>query len=117
LLGGVVPEYRSTAGAELGDRVLVTAGESIEASVPEANGSVELNRTVDLPPTIRDRHYELELTGNSLRLRHPDQRIGSESALSLPPGTTVTNTTWRSGPDLKIRVRGPAENRTVTIHR
>ena len=116
LLSGVVPEYRSNAGAELGDRVLATAGESIESSVPDANGTVELNRTVDLPPTIRDQHYEIELAGNKLRLRHPDQRIDGEITLSLPPGATVINATWRSGTDLEIRVRGPAENRTVTIH-
>lgn len=116
LLGGVVPEYRSTAGAELGDRVLVTAGESIEQSVPEANGTVDSNRTVDLPPTIRNQQYELELAGDSLRLHHPDRRIGGELALSLPPRTAVTNATWRSGTDLTVRVRGPTENRTVTIH-
>lgn len=117
LLGGVVPEYRSNAGAELGDRVLATAGESIEQSVPEANGSVEANRTVDLPPRIRDKQYELELVGSRLRLRHPDERIGDTLSLSLPPGTNVDTATWRSGSDLEIRVSGPADNRTLTIQR
>lgn len=117
LLGGVVPEYRSNAGAELGDRVLATAGESIESTVPEANGTVEANRTVDLPPRIRGQQYELELANSSLHLRHPDERIGDTVSLALPPGTTVDNTTWRSGSNLEIRVRGPATNRTLSIQR
>lgn len=116
LLGGVVPEYRSNAGAELGDRVLATAGESIEESVPEANGSVQSTRTVDLPPRIRNEQYELALVGDRLRLRHPDERIGGTLSLSLPAGTSVANATWRSGSDLEIRVRGPATNRTLTVH-
>ncbi|MXR50713.1 hypothetical protein GRX03_03705 [Halovenus sp. WSH3] len=115
LLGGVVPEYRSTAGAELGDRVLATAGGAIEQSVSEVNGTVRTNRSVDLPSTIRGRHYELELAGTRLRLRHPDPAIEGELSLALPPTMSTTNATWRSGTDLQIRVSGPRQNRTLTI--
>lgn len=115
LLGGVVPEYRSTAGAELGDRVLATAGSSIEQSVPEANGTVRANRTVDLPPSIRDKQYELELAGDRLRLQHPNSAIGGELRLSLPSTVAVENGTWQSGTELQIRVGGPRGNRTLTI--
>ena len=115
LLGGTVPEYRTHAGSELGDRVLATAGGSIEQSIPNANGTVETNQTVDLPPMIREQSYELELAGGKLRLRHPNPEIGGEIRLSLPPTTTVENSTWHSGTDLRIRVRGPSENRTITL--
>lgn len=115
LLGGTVPEYRTHAGSELGDRVLATAGGSIEQSVPNANGTVEANQTVDLPPAIREQSYELELAGGKLRLHHPNPEIGGEIHLSLPPTATVENSTWRSGTDLQIRVRGPPENRTITL--
>ncbi|MFT4946858.1 MAG: hypothetical protein ACI8TL_001095 [Natronomonas sp.] len=115
LLGGTVPEYRTHAGSELGDRVLATAGGSVEAAVTEANGTVETTKTVDLPPTIRERSYELELVESRLRLRHPDPEISGEIQLSLPPTVTVENSTWRSGTALQIRVSGPSENRTLTI--
>lgn len=115
LLGGTVPEYRTHAGSELGDRVLATAGGSIEQSVPNANGTVETNQTVDLPPTIREQSYELELTGGRLRLHHSNPEIGGEIRLSLPPTAIVENSTWRSGTDLQIRVSGPRKNRTITL--
>lgn len=115
LLGGAVPEYRTHAGSELSDRVLATAGGSIEQSVPAANGTVEANTAVELPPTIRERSYELELAGSSLRLHHPNSEITGEIQLSLPPTVTVENGTWRSGTVLRIRVSGPSENRTLTI--
>ena len=115
LFGGVVSEYRTTAGAEVGDRVLATAGGSIEQSVPAANGTVAVNRTLDLPPTIRERSYELELVGGRLRLHHPNPAIGGDLSLSLPPTVTVQNGTWQSGSKLNIRVHGPRESRTLTI--
>jgi hypothetical protein len=115
LLGGTVPEYRTNAGSELGDRVLATAGGSIEQSVTAANGTVETNRTVELPPAIREESYELELAGRQLRLRHSNPEIGGELRLSVPPTVAVENSTWRSGTDLQIRVSGPPDNRTLTI--
>ena len=115
LLGGTVPEYRTHAGSELGDRVLATAGGSIEQSIPNANGTVETNQTVDLPPMIRDQSYELELAGGRLRLHHPNPEIGGTIHLSLPPTATTVNSTWRSGTELQIQVRGPSENRTITL--
>jgi hypothetical protein len=115
LLGGTVPEYRDNAGSELGDRVLATAGGAIEQSAPAGNGTVKSNRTVDLPPTIREQSYELELAGRQLRLAHPNPAIGGVFSLSLPPTISVENSTWRSGSELEIRVSGPRESRTLTI--
>lgn len=115
LLGGVVPEYRSGAGDELGDRVLATAGGSIEQSASEANGSLERTETVELPPSIRSSSYELELDGEWLTLSHPDPAIGGTVRLSLPPAVTVEQSSWSSGRELEIRVRGPETNRTLTL--
>lgn len=115
LLGGTVPEYRSNAGSELGDRVLATAGGTIEGSVTDANGTVDTSQTVELPPSIREHSYELELAAGRLRLHHPDPKIGGAVRLSVPPTVTVENGTWRSGTELRIRVYGSSENRTLTI--
>lgn len=113
LLGGVVPEYRASAGEELGERVLAQAAGSIEGAVPEGNGTVSHTATVDLPPTIEDRTYELVLRGEQLILEH--ETAGAETRLSLPPGASTENNTWASGGKLEINVEGESGDWTVRI--
>lgn len=113
LLGGVVPEYRTAAGDELGERVLATAAGGVEASVPTASGDVNRTTRIELPETIRGEEYELALVGHQLRLRHPDSGISGEIRLSLADSITVANGTWTSGDALELRVVGPATNRTL----
>ena len=62
LYGGVVPEYRSTAAGELGDRTLARAAGDVERAVPpnETGGlpheeaAVAVRAPVHLPGTIRE---------------------------------------------------------------
>ena len=115
LLGGVVPSYETGAGGELSERVLATAAETVETVVPDAEGTVRATRSVELPPTIQDTSYRLELVNGSLRLDHPDDRLDESITLSLPAGTTLEPGTWTSGGAFQIRVSGPASNRTVTL--
>jgi len=115
LLGGVVPDYRTAAGDELGERTLAAAASGIEDSVPAASGTVNRTTSVELPETIRNEAYELALVGRRLVLRHPAAGVGGEVALSLPPSVTVENGTWTSGGDLEISVTGATGNRTVQI--
>lgn len=117
LLGGVVPDYRTAAGDELGDRVLATAAGGIEDSVPAASGEVNRTTRLELPETIRDEEYELVLAGRKLLLRHPAKGVGGEVRLSLPPSVVVENGTWTSGDVLEVRVSGPATNRTLQFER
>ncbi|MFW6434781.1 MAG: DUF7266 family protein [Halovenus sp.] len=117
LLGGVVPSYETETGAELSERVLATAAETVETAVPDADGTVQATHSVELPPTIRDTSYRLVLANGSLRLDHPDDRLDESIALSLPAGTTLESGTWTSGGEFEIRVSGPASNRTVTLER
>lgn len=113
LLGGVVPEYRTAAGDELGDRVLATAADGIESSAPAASGEVNRTVRIELPETIRDEEYELVLDGRRLVLDHPAAGIGAETRLALPASITVENGTWTSDDVLEVRVSGPATNRTL----
>lgn len=115
LYGSVVPGYQAATGEELADRTLATAADEIEGSVPEATGEVNRTRRISLPDRIRDERYRLELSGERLRLEHPDREHSPESILSVPPDTTVADSSWKSGSKLEIRVTGPAANRTLRI--
>lgn len=115
LLGGVVPDYRTASGAEIGDRVLATAAGEIEESVPAVEGQIELWTERSLPETIRDRQYELVLSGHTLTLTHPDPGIGAKLKLSLPQTVTVRNGTWSSRDRLVVSVHGTAGDRTIAF--
>lgn len=111
LFGGVVPDYRTATGAELGDRVLATAAGEIEHNRPAVDGTVELRAEHSLPETIRDKEYELVLSGKTLELDHPDPGIGGETHVALPPNVAVENATWASSEPFVVVVDGE----TVTI--
>jgi len=116
LLGGVVPDYETRAGAELSERVLATAAGEIERAPPAVDGHVETRTTVTLPETIANEGYRLVLSSgtNRLRLDHPDPAIETETRLSLSATVTPQNGTVHGG-TLIITVSGPATNRTLTI--
>lgn len=115
LFGGVIPGYETTAGDELADRVLATAAGTVETAVPRADGTATARAAVDLPATIRDTSYRLELTGRTLALSHPDPGIGGQIRLSLPSNVTVEDATWHSGELFVVRVSGPAADRQLRI--
>lgn len=116
LLGGVVPDYETRAGAELGERVLATAAGEIERAPSAADGRVETQTTVTLPETIANEGYRLVLANGTdrLRLDHPDPAIEMATRLSLPATVTPQNGTVR-GETVVITVSGPARDRTLTI--
>jgi hypothetical protein len=115
LYGSVLPEYRTATGEELAERTLAAAAGEIEQSVPEATGEINRTRRVSLPDRIREDRYRIELSGERLRLTHPDGEISPATTLSVPPGTALANSSWESGERLAIRATGPAHNRTVRI--
>ena len=115
LVGGLVPDYRATTGEELSERVLATAAEHVEQARPATDGRATTRVEVDLPATIRDQQYELELRNRTLYLDHPDNGLDARTRLALPPNATVTNGTWQSGDRLVVRVQGPPSNRTLSL--
>lgn len=116
LLGGVVPAYETRTGVEVGERVLATAAGEIERAPPTVGGSVETRRSVTLPETIANSGYALVLSNGTdrLALDHPEPAIATETRLSLPSNVTVRNGTV-SGGTVTITVRGPPDDRTLTI--
>jgi hypothetical protein len=115
LLGGVVPEYRTAAGAELGERVLSTAAGGIEQAVPDAGGAATVRVRIDLPSTIRNAGYSLELRNRTLRLEHPVDGIGGRARIEIPSQVTVTDNTWQSGDQLIVEVSGRPAERTISL--
>ena len=98
LYGSAVPEYRDSVGAELSDRIVVSAAEQIESAVPpqsmDSTGTVRL----DLPRTIRGEPYALRTNGNTLVLDHPRPSISAEARLSVPArGDSVSGGTGSRG--------------------
>lgn len=115
LFGGVVSDYQTQAGAEMGERVLATVAGQIESAPPTVDGTVETETTISLPPTIRNSGYTLVVSNRTLELEHPDEAIHAKTTLSLPTNVAVENSTFHSGSELVITVEGTADDRTVTI--
>lgn len=104
LYGGIVPDYRTTAGAEVADRTLVTAAERIEASVPPNATAVHSERRIDLPSTIRGEQYELRPSNGTLALEHPRPEVSARIPLALPDTVVAVKGTWQSGGTLLVVV-------------
>lgn len=114
LVSGVVPDYRSDVGQEVGERTLATAARTVEAAIPSANGTVTVEVVRELPGTIDDRTYRIELAGRRLQLTHPDPSIGASTRLAIPADVTVQNGSWTGG-RFVVELSGPPGSRTLTI--
>lgn len=97
LFGGAVPEYRAAAGGELADRVLATAADRIQSTVPPDARVVSASRTVDLPATIRGAAYDVAVDNRTLVLDHPSASIGGRARLALPDHVDSIAGDWQSG--------------------
>jgi len=114
-VGGLVPEYRTATGDELGERVLATAAGHVETAQPATEEDVAVRTRTDLPATIRGEQYHIRYDNGTLVLDHPDDSLDARTRLSLLLSTTVINGTWRSGGPFVVRVTGPPSNRTLAF--
>lgn len=115
LFGGVLPSYRTAAGAEVADRTLAGAADRVDRAVPDGDPwAVERERRVPLPDTIRGRQYEVRATGLALVLDHPAPGIGGRTRLALPSGIRATGT-WSSDAVAVVRVRGDRDGVRVQL--
>ena len=106
LHGGVLPDYRATAGAEVSDRTLATAADRVEASVPPPSIRVDVTRTVALPDTIDRATYRVRAVDGALVLDHPDAALSGRVPLALPKYVVAVEGTWRSDEPAVVHVRG-----------
>lgn len=96
LYGSAVPSYRDAVGSELGERVLVSAADQIESSIPPNGTAAAGQASVEVPRTIRGERYELRVDGRSLILDHPSQAIAGRIRLSMPGHVESISGTIRS---------------------
>jgi hypothetical protein len=105
LYGGVVPEYRSAAGAEVGERALAQSAERVQQAVPTDARAVRVRAEVSLPRTIRGRTYAVRTDERTLVLDHPDDRVGGRVALALPETVESVSGNWSSRESTVVVVR------------
>ena len=117
LYGNIVPEYRTTAGAEVGERVLSKSTERIQQSVPADAAAVRVRMRVSLPDTIRGRTYEIRAGNRSLSLVHPNERVGASVELALPGSVDGVRGTWSSGTPAIVVVRPGPDGLIVELRR
>jgi hypothetical protein len=115
LHGGVLPDYRAAAAAEVSDRTLATAADRVEASVPPPSTHVDVTRTVTLPDTIDRATYRVRAVDGTLVLDHPDAALSGRVPLALPDRVVAVDGTWRSDEPAVVRVRGDADQIRVTL--
>lgn len=92
LFGGVVPEYRTAAGAAVGDRVLVAAAGQVETAAQGSEYVDERRVDVSVPRTVRGAAYVLRVESRdgtpTLVLDHPNPAIGGTMPLAIPSHVT-----------------------------
>nr|WP_305794397.1 hypothetical protein [Halomarina rubra] len=103
LFGGVVPDYRSTAGDAVGERTLAGAAARVEQAVP-ATDDAAVSLRVDLPETIRGDHYTIRSDNRTLVLDHPHDDVDGRVALGLPDRVVRIEGAWESTDDTAVRV-------------
>ncbi|USZ69223.1 hypothetical protein NGM10_05645 [Halorussus salilacus] len=115
LYGGLVPDYRTAAGAEVGERVLSQSAQRVQQAVPAATGRVAARTEVSLPATIRGRGYEVRVEGRTLVLDHPRDGVGGRTRLALPETVDSVEGEWSSRDPAFVAVRGDAEGLAVVL--
>lgn len=115
LLAGVVPDYRTAAGVEVADRVLVSVGQETERSIPPAASDVSSQRTITIPTTIAGSGYSLDVDGRTLVLDHPDPAVSDSLRLSLPPRVDRIDGNAQSGGAIVVTIRGDSSGLIVEL--
>ncbi|WP_266075728.1 DUF7266 family protein [Haladaptatus caseinilyticus] len=96
LYGGVVPDYRTAVGEEVGDRVLSKAAERIQQAIPANGTAVRGRMRVTLPETIRGTGYEVRAKGRNITLVHPNERVNTSTRLAVPAHVATVRGNWSS---------------------
>ena len=116
LYGGVVPDYRTAAGASIADRTLASGAERVESAVPPNATHVAVERRVSLPTTIRGAQYRIEATNRTtLALQHPNPAVGGRVRLVVPESVVSVSGTWQSGAPAVVTVSRNATGLVVRL--
>jgi len=115
LYGNAVPEYRSEAAGEVGDRALSTAAHRVQQAVP-STASVDAARVrVDLPDRIRGETYRIRSDGATLVLDHPHPDVDGRARLALPERVDSVDGVWRSETTATVVVESAGDGYAVRL--
>lgn len=117
LFGGIVPEYRTSAANEVGDRTLASASQQIQQTVPPNANHVEAHAYVDLPDLIRGDAYEITAEDRNLALDHPHPEVDARTALALPEAVVEVSGTWSSTDPALVVVESTDDGLVVRLER
>jgi hypothetical protein len=115
MYGGLVPDYRTAAGAEVGERVVAESAQRVQQAVPAHARAVEVRTSVSLPETIRGQAYSLRVENRTLVLDHPRDDIGSQARLALPETVSSVEGNWSSEASAVVSVRDTADGLAVRL--
>lgn len=115
MYGGIVPEYRTAAGAEVGERVVAEAAQRVQQAVPPDARAVEVRSQVSLPETIRGRTYSVVVENRTLVLDHPRDGVGDRARLALPETVVSVRGNWSSREPAFVVVRSSADGDGLAV--
>lgn len=113
--GSVIPDARTAAGAELGERALADAARATDHAVPPAGSLGTMSVRIDLPPTIRGATYRIEARGTQLALEHPHPGIGHTIPLPLPANVLAVEGSWESTDPFVVETTASRSGARITI--
>ncbi len=115
LYGGVVPDYRTAVGDEVGDRVLSKTAERIQQAVPANGRTVRGRMRVTLPRTIRGMEYEIRAESRKLTLVHSNKEVSGTTRLAIPEHVDTVRGNWSSTEPAFVVVRSEGTERTGLV--
>lgn len=115
LFGGVVPEYRTAAAEEMGERTLAAAATDVERAVPPPAQRATRTVRVDLPRTIRGATYRVAVDDGGLVLDHPHPEVGGRVRLALPDRVTSVSGSWASDGRPVVVARADADGVRIEL--
>jgi hypothetical protein len=115
MYGGIVPEYRTAAGAEVGERVVADTAQRVQQAVPIDARAVEVRSEVSLPRTIRGRAYSVGVENRTLVLDHPRDGVEGRARLALPETVASVRGNWSSREPAFVVVRSSADGNGLAV--
>lgn len=115
LYGGVVPEYRTTAGIEVSERVLTETSYTIQQAVPPDATAAHAEVHVDIPGQIQGSVYQISIENQTLVLNHSNPEIAGELPLALPDSVSIAGGEWESHQRTVVEVRRGDDGFKVTL--
>jgi hypothetical protein len=115
MYGGLVPEYRTAAGAEVGERVVAESAQRVQQAVPTDARAVKVRYSVSLPDTIRGQAYSVGVENRTPVLDHPVEGVGGRARLALPETVISVEGEWSSREPAFVAVRTSADGDGLAV--